>query len=152
MKTSSIIFLLFSCAVWCCSEDEVRKEPSHQEENHHASSLTGDTSRFLKDFQSCDSIAILTSIGTSCCVSGRTAAAPGDTIEYRYQINQPNPQVHWEILNGEIVIITGQNSDVVKVVVGPNFTGGIIQGRAKGDTVNGLATTRCEDVVKIKLK
>ena len=146
MATRYIVFVLLIHAGMACTEDEM----NHKEVDDPIESKN-DTSQLLTNFQGCDSVAIATSHGTSCCVSGPTVAKPGDTIKYHYQINQVGRQIYWEILEGDLVIIEGEDTHTVTVEFGPNFTTGLIKGRARGDSVNNLPTIRCEEGLSINL-
>lgn len=140
-----MVFVLLIHAVMACTVDETPIVGDDRIESKK------ETSQLVTNFQDCDSVAVATSIGTSCCVSGPTVAEPGDTLKYHYQINQPDQQIYWEILEGDIAIIKGKETHTVTVGFGANFTSGIIQGRARGDTVNNLPATRCEEAVSINL-
>jgi hypothetical protein len=76
--------------------------------------------------QLCDSVFVATYPGTACCVSGTKVAKPGDTVSYHYQINYPDPEYHWEVREGDINIISGQDTQTVVVQFGPDFKGGVI--------------------------
>ncbi len=64
--------------------------------------------------------------GTKCCISGALNAYPKDTLEYVYKNNLASPQINWQVIAGSISIISGKNSDTVKVVFGDDFDGGQI--------------------------
>lgn len=147
MATRCIVFVLLMHAGMACSEDEkINKGVDGRIDSKK------EISQLLNNFQGCDSVAVATSNGTSCCVSGPTVAKPGDTLKYHYQINQVDRQIYWEILEGDIVFIEGEDTHTVTVRFGLSFTTGSIQGRARGDTVNTVPTIRCEEAVRINLK
>jgi len=85
------------------------------------------------NFQVCDSVYIATLHGTACCVSGPMVARPGDIFKYHYQINHSDARVKWQILEGDISIIAGQDTHTVTVLFGPDFTTGIVY--ADGDGI-----------------
>lgn len=148
METRLIVFCLVMTLAFACLEDDSPKEPANDEQESE-NTLKSDMLKVDASFRYCDSVAVVTSSGTSCCVSGPTIANPGDILEYHYQINQLDPQIYWEILQGDIVIIGSQDTHTVTVKFGPNFISGSIQGKAKGNPVNGLPTIACEEAVNI---
>lgn len=75
----------------------------------------------------CDSLSIQTPIGTACCISGPTKVKPGDIAIYQYQMNHQDPSAEWVILEGDISILSGQDTRTVTVQFGPDFRGGTIQ-------------------------
>ena len=102
--------------------------------------------RLDSTFQHCDSVHIATYHGTACCISGPTQAKPGDTATYHYQINHKDPKImSWEIREGDITIIKGQDMHTVTVQFGPNFTTGIIGCVGSGikDGVRNSCSDRC---------
>lgn len=145
MAIRLFFFLLIHAAIACTQEEKIIKTV------HDPIASTRETSTVLTNFHDCDSIAIATSPGTACCVSGPIVAKPGDTLKYHYQINQDDPQIYWEVLEGDAVIIDGADMHTVAIKFGPNFTSALIQGRARGDTVNNRPAIRCEEAVSIKL-
>jgi hypothetical protein len=96
-------------------------------------------------FQDCDSVYIAAYHGTACCISGPTLASPGDTVTYHYQINHKDPQMSWEIREGDITIIKGQDMQTVTVRFGPNFTTGVIGcvGSGLKDGIRNKCSDRC---------
>jgi hypothetical protein len=141
-----VLFVLITSVIACTDDENTLENVEDQIESND------ETSKLLSTFQTCDSVAVATSIGTSCCVSGPTVAQPGDTLKFHYQINQNDQEIYWVILDGDINIIAGANTHTVTVKIGSSFTFGLIQGRAKGDAVNNVPATRCEESVKINLQ
>jgi hypothetical protein len=126
-------FLLSSMILLSCTENasnEVRKKPEPEipEEAQHSSIPVDST------YSECDTfISEHMGIGTACCISGYLFAKPGDTATYHYQINYPDAKVSsWIILEGDISILAINDSQTVTVLMGSNFTGGIIQAIASG--------------------
>ena len=143
MTTRLTIICFIAFVTFACIDEENENQPGLE-------NATVDTSAAPDTaFHKCDSVAIATSTGTTCCVSGPMLAKPGDTFRYHYQINRSNPEVYWEILEGDMVITGGQNTQTVTVTFGPDFTSGWIQGRAKGNPLDNQATTACEEAVNI---
>jgi hypothetical protein len=68
-------------------------------------------------------------------------AKPGDTVRYHYQMNHRDPLISWQIVEGDIAIIAGQNTHTVTVKFGPDFTTGTITGVGSGIKYEG-GTTR----------
>jgi hypothetical protein len=102
--------------------------------------------RLDSTFQHCDSVYIATYHGTACCISGPTQTKPGDTVTYHYQINHKDPKmVSWEIREGDITIVEGQDKHTVTVQFGPNFTTGIIGCVGSGikDGIRNSCSDRC---------
>ena len=128
-------------------EDDSPKGPANDAQE--SETLKSDRLQLDASFHYCDSVAVATHSGTSCCVSGPTIAKPGDILDHHYQINQLDPQIYWEILRGDILIIGGQDTHTVTVKFSPNFISGSIQGKAKGKPVNDLPTIACEEAVNI---
>lgn len=102
-------------------------------------------------FQSCDSVFIATYPGTACCVSGLRVGKPGDIVRYHYQINFPDAHVLWKILEGDISIISGQDTQTVTVQFGSTFSKGVVYADGDGLHVfqNGSTRIRCTDRVVI---
>lgn len=71
--------------------------------------------------------------GTICCVIGSDTAIPGDTLTYQYESNRNNTVFNWEIVSGSITIISGQNSAIVNIKFGDNFTNGVVRCIGDGD-------------------
>ncbi|WGK63592.1 hypothetical protein [Croceiramulus getboli] len=86
--------------------------------------------------------AISDSKGTVCCTLGAATASPGDLKTYEYNNNFNFIDVEWEILSGDITIVSEDDTfATAEVSFGPNFTGGTIKARAQ-DGNNGPA---CSD-------
>lgn len=137
------LFILFNCADDDSKEVTQRPEPEIPEAEQD-SSLSIDST-----FSECDTfIAEHLRIGTACCISGYIVASLGDTATYHYQVNHPDAKVSWVILDGDISILAGKDSLTVTVLIGSNFTGGIIQALGSGS----YDQTRlvCNDRIKIK--
>jgi hypothetical protein len=99
-------------------------------------------------FQHCDAAFIASPIGTRCCVSGPSVAKPGDTLTYHYQINHSDDQVSWEVREGDISILSGEDSLALTVKFGSTFTTGYIQ--AYGSGVKDSIRLICNDRVIIR--
>lgn len=78
---------------------------------------------------------ILNYSGTICCVTGSELANPGENLTYQYNSNIISSVFTWEIVSGSITIISGQNTSVVTLEFGNDFTTGVVLGRAVGDEI-----------------
>jgi hypothetical protein len=132
-----VLALLFNC-----TDNDRPTELPNQEQKTGKDTLNLDST-----FQHCDSVSIATSIGTACCVSGPMVAKPGDILQYHYQINHSDANVSWQILNGDISIIAGQNTQTITVQFGANFTTGIVFGDGNGVPTSTPSRQRCTDRV-----
>lgn len=126
-----------------CEDRDVSNELTAAEQEKEQELAKG-TVNADSTFQSCDSVYVATRIGTACCVSGPVVAKPDDIVQYHYQINHADPQVSWQILEGNISIIAGQDTQTVTVRFGDNFTTGIIFGDGNG-LKDGQWRLRCTD-------
>lgn len=134
------LFVLVLAISLSCEERELSNEiPVNKQDKELAKGTVNADSTF----QSCDSVYVRTSIGTACCVSGPVVAKPGDIFRYHYQINHADAQVSWQILEGDISIISGQGTHTVTVQYGNNFTTGIILGDGNG--LKDVWRLRCTD-------
>lgn len=119
-----MVLMMLSCAE-PANEEILEPEAPPEEQSPAAVDST---------FSECDEfIAEHMGIGTACCISGFVVAAPGDTATYQYHINHPDAAVSaWVILEGNLSIYTINNPCTVTVIMGANFTGGILQAQASG--------------------
>jgi len=127
-------FLLVLILALSCAEDDVANALM-QEQETETDTLNVDSIDALNldsTFQHCDSLFIATYHGTACCISGPTVAKPGDILRYHYQMNHKDAQVSWQILEGDMSIIAGQDTHTITVRFGPDFTTGLISGRGNG--------------------
>ena len=85
--------------------------------------------------------------GTACCIQRNSELSASAPIVYEYFTNLPNPDVSWEVVSGDIEIVSGANSSTVTIRLGSSFTGGEISGGATSDD-NGFDLV-CRDVVVI---
>jgi hypothetical protein len=126
MVTKWIATILFATImILSCKDDTERKEGSHHSSREQLR-MDNPLTSVDSSFQNCDSVFIATSPGTACCMSGPALAKPGEIVTYHYQINHQDPQMSWEIREGDIIIIKGQDSPTVTVRFGPTFTGGVV--------------------------
>lgn len=130
------LFMLFSC-----SDEATHEAPETpvEESNLDTDSTFVDCDSFIKEH---------IGIGTACCISGYIVAIPGDTTTFHYQINHPDAKVSWVILSGDISILAGKDSTTVTVLIGPDFTGGILQ--AYGSGLYDQTRLICNDHIDIK--
>jgi len=120
---AQLICLIVLCALGC-SEDE---------NNETSLSITpAETQVDGVSFHQCDQEEIDNHPGTICCISGPLEASPNETISLEYSSNLQNPSVTWEIVSGELLLTTNQNSSTATFDVLEGFSGGIIKGY--GDT------------------
>ena len=68
--------------------------------------------------------------GTACCVSGPIQAGAGDTLKFNYYSNLEDSGllITWEVTDGDIRLISGQNTSEATFVIGDDFTNGRIRG------------------------
>ncbi len=132
-------FVFFLAVSLSCEDRDVSNELTAAEQELAKGMVNADAT-----FQSCDSVYVATRIGTACCVSGPVVAKPGSIVQYHYQINHAEPRVSWQILEGDISIIAGQDTQTVTVQFGENFTTGIIFGDGNG-VKDGQWRLRCTD-------
>jgi hypothetical protein len=88
--------------------------------------------------------------GTCCDTDGRILVIPNETYTYTYSNNtvnvtDPNYKIIWEVLEGSIVLISGQNSSEAKFKFGSEFTTGKI--RATGKVTNGCC--ECSNTIYV---
>jgi hypothetical protein len=145
MVTRLILLFIVLAMVFSCSDDSRPNEVPRLAWKTGGPALSLDST-----FQSCDSVFIATFPGTACCVSGPTVAKPGAVVRYHYQINYSDPHVSWQILEGDISIIAGQDTPTVTVLFGANFTTGIVFGDGNGIPQNITSRQRCTDRVIVK--
>jgi hypothetical protein len=141
MITKLIRVVLFAMVMgFSCTDDNQDSQRSTLSEDLRIEDANSEVD---STFQRCDSVFIATYPGTACCVSGQTRANPGDTVSYHYQINHKDPQMYWEIREGDITIIKGQDTHTVTVQFGPNFTTGIIG--CVGSGIKNETRLKCSD-------
>ena len=123
MKNQTIYLLLFVLILVTisCSNDD---DEANDDGNNETSELVCG-----KD------ISIVS--GTTCCVTGSDFASPGETLSFVYKSNTNNAIFNWTITAGSISIVSGENSQTVKVKFGNDFTNGIINCYASSDLVCG---------------
>jgi len=137
--------LIFICTLvigFSCSDEDRSKDLSAVKQEEQESIVSQDSS-----FQVCDSLYVATFHGTACCVSGPIVASPGDVFKYHYQINHSDARIKWQILEGDISIITGQDTHTVTVLFGPDFTTGIVYADGNGIPRDVASRQRCTDRV-----
>jgi hypothetical protein len=82
--------------------------------------------------------------GTICCFQRNSVLGLNTPVEYEYLTNLESVSVLWQVESGNIEIISGQNSNIVTIILGENFNDGVI--RVIGTSSNGL---RCSELVEI---
>ena len=133
MKNLNLIIILFIGALFfSCSENE-----------EHKIVLT-DTTELILDSKLADP----NYTGTICTVKRNTDLVLGEIIEYEYVTNRTNPTVTWEVVSGDIEIISGVNSLKVEIKLGPEFTRGVIGVDGYGYHENNILL-RCDAQVVI---
>lgn len=90
------------------------------------------------------------SSGTCCDTDGRILVLPNQIYSYTYFNNSssfvyPNYSINWEVLEGSIVLISGQNTSEAKFKFNTNFTTGKI--RATGKVADGCC--ECQNTIEI---
>jgi hypothetical protein len=137
-----IVSISVAVIVWACADGDNHEDLPVVKQDAEAHTLSWDP-----DFQYCDSVYIATFHGTACCVSGPMVAKPGDIFRYHYQINHSDVRVTWQILDGDISIIAGQNTQTVTVQFGEHFTTGIVFADGNGIPKSVQTRQRCTDRV-----
>ncbi|SHJ51206.1 hypothetical protein SAMN04488028_101353 [Reichenbachiella agariperforans] len=64
--------------------------------------------------------------GTACCIQRNSDLSIGEIIEYEYFTNLTDPSIDWEVISGDIEIVSGSSSSVVTIRLGDSFTEGVI--------------------------
>jgi hypothetical protein len=137
-----ILLMLNGCADDGSTEVNETTEPETPKEEQDSTIVVDST------FHECDSfISERMGIGTACCISGYVVANPGDTANYRYHINHQDAMASWLIIEGDMSILKGKESTTVTVIMGPEFTGGILQALGSGYKESRLI---CNDRLEIK--
>jgi hypothetical protein len=139
--------LLATLITFSCREDDDPKDITAEERETESDTVA---LKLDSNFQHCDSVYIATRIGTACCINGPTVAKSGDILRYHYQMNHRDAKVDWQILEGDISIISGQGMRTVTVQFGPNFTTGIIIGVGVGIKYENIPQL-CSDRVIVDL-
>jgi hypothetical protein len=108
--------------------------------------MNGDT--IIDGIKTCDLNYVENYLGTACCVSGPIQADPGDTLTFNYYSNLGDSSllVTWEVIDGAIRLIAGQNTNVATFVFGDDFT----QGTIRGD--GGSADRGCSEAIMLTRK
>mgnify|MGYP005992066013 CR=1 FL=1 len=107
MKKIKLFAFVFSIFLFSCSENNETKI-----ELTDTSDLPG----------TCD----LTYEGTICCIQRNTSLELNKTVEYQYLSNFVYTKIEWEVLNGDIEIISDIDSNILKIKLRDNFNGGEI--------------------------
>ena len=91
------------------------------------------------------------------CIPGLLKAEQGRTSFYTYNSNTNNSIFTWSIVSGSISIVSGENSKIVTVKFGDDFTNGVIKCESTGDKhcntrleVNRKYQSKQSDMVKNK--
>jgi hypothetical protein len=150
MATRSICLVLLVLIMACTEDDGINGLTGEQGTAYDTLDLgSNDTLKLDSNFQHCDSVFVATYFGTACCTTGPTVAKPGDTVRYHYQMNHRDAQVSWQILEGDISFISGQETHTVTVLFGPNFTTGLIIGEGNGIKYDDSPRLKCAERVVI---
>lgn len=123
MFKAIIVILCLVCALSCTNDDiTIKDEEIVTDEGscNEADSISGDEAV-------CDLDYIANYSGTACCVTGPVRATPGESLNYEYHSNIPNPSITWTV-SGSITVTAGQNSSSVTLTFGEDFTTGCIKG------------------------
>jgi hypothetical protein len=142
LTSGLIVPVSFAVVFWACADGDNHEDLPAVKQETEMHTLNPDP-----DFQSCDSVYVATFSGTACCVSGPMVAKPGDIFRYHYQINHSDARVNWQILEGDISIIAGQNTQTVTVQFGEHFTTGIVFADGNGIHKSIQTRQRCTDRV-----
>jgi len=85
-------------------------------------SITDDTT----EMSSIDHVNDPNFTGTACGVRAITDLALNEEIQYEYITNISVPMKTWTVKSGDIQIISGSNSSIVTIILGENFTVGVL--------------------------
>ena len=120
---SLFAFIVFSIGLISCTNEN----EGNDEQNTDGRKLIECDVEFVENY-----------LGTACCMTGFAEAKPGETLQYEYHSNMidPVPIIEW-VVSGDITIVSGEDSPIVTVKFGDNFTEGTII--AYGDNHNGMA-------------
>jgi hypothetical protein len=72
--------------------------------------------------------------GTACCIQRNSDLDINNIVEYEYTTNLENAIYQWEVEYGEIEVVSGMNSNIIKIVLKENFTSARLIGKSSGDT------------------
>ena len=81
--------------------------------------------------------------GTICCVLGSDTGIPGNQLTYEYESNRTHTEIEWEVVSGDMTIVSGQGTTSVVVELGANFEGGELSGLGNGEL-------KCSAIVNIE--
>lgn len=86
--------------------------------------------------------------GTACCIQRNTALDASAEIVYEYSTNLPNVQTAWEVISGDIEVVSGGDTSTVTIRLGASFTEGQITALGTG-SINGVEL-RCSATVSLE--
>lgn len=84
--------------------------------------------------------------GTACCIQRNSDLDFYSVVEYEYTTNLENAVYQWEVIYGEIQVVTGMNSNIIRITFDENFSTARLVCRSDGDM--GACS---EDVIITKL-
>ncbi|MEO9966728.1 MAG: IPT/TIG domain-containing protein [Reichenbachiella sp.] len=83
--------------------------------------------------------------GNVCDIYGPNTASPGDQLVYEHESNNENETFTWEVISGDMQIISGAGTEFVGVEFGSEFDGGSL-------SVTGTSDIECGNVLDISLE
>lgn len=164
-----ITTIIFSPLFLSCSNDQIIKEEQKQnlEKDPYAldDSISIDGS-LISCNAICDLGIIITETdtilfseydGTICCIYGPSVADPGDTLTFLYNSNLGDSSltVSWDVWEGSLTLIDGQNTPFATFVCESDFTGGSLRGWGKSPEVindSDTITIECSEIFYIVRK
>jgi hypothetical protein len=128
MKNTNSLFIIIALILFSCSNNEEEISISLEDNAFN-----------------CQDTAVNdpTYSGTICCIQRNSDLDINSVVEYEYTTNLDNIIYQWEILDGEIEIISGANSNIVRIIFKDNFTNASLKCRSSG--VSGV----CDNSVNI---
>ena len=98
------------------------------------SSNDDETNIVIKDdaFRACDDLSVYDPNYefTNCCVHRVSELGIDKLVEYEYSINLEDPEYYWDVVSGEIEIVSGKKSKIVTIAFKDGFEGAILRGKS----------------------
>ncbi len=126
------LFVIITLTILNTCKNNSGPAPTPNEGNH---TFTGPDT-ILNGMHICNLKYINDYGGTTCCISGPILASPGDTLNFQYNSNLPDSGliVRWQVVDGSLNLLSGQNTQNVKFIAGDDFNGGKISGYGSMDS------------------
>lgn len=118
MKKVNFVLLIVLMVLYSCADNE--EDPIFLEDN---SFICENSEVYDPNFT-----------GTACCIQRNSDLDFNGIVEYEYTTNLDNAVYQWEVIYGEIQVVSGMNSNVIRITFEENFTSARLIGRSDGDT------------------